>query len=151
MDQFLQNGMSKYDQMRDDLLVDMRTLEILPVRVGDCIVMDEERLLLRESLEEMGQLMCDEMKLQEDILVNVKSDKMVGFTEDFICKKKIIKNLLDEDKIDNFFEPAKYVNQWRYRSVNVQAFNCEFWFNSGSLDGDGLLEQFQHVDSVFHD
>ena len=120
MDQFLQNGMSKYDQMRDDLLVDMRTLEILPVRVGDCIVMDEERLLLREWLEEMGQLMCDEMKLQEDILVNVKSDKMVGFTEDFICKRKITKNLLDENKIDNFIEPAKYVNQWRYRSVNGQ-------------------------------
>ena len=75
----------------------------------------------------------------------MKSNKMVGVTEDFICKKKIMKNLMDEEKIDNHKEPAKYVNQWRYRAVNGRTFNCEFWFNGGSLDGNTLLEQFIQV------
>jgi len=37
--------------------------------------------------EEMGKLICYEMKLKEDILLNVSSNTMVGFTEDFVCKK----------------------------------------------------------------
>ena len=60
-------------------------------------------------------------------------------------QKKILLNLLEEEKLDSLCEPAKHVNQWRYRSVNGRSFNCEFWFNGGSLSGDGLLEQFNQV------
>ena len=115
------------------------------IRVGNCIVMYEKQFLLYDTLEEIGQLICDEMKLKEDILVNVVSNKMVGFTEDFISAKKIMKNLLDDDELENYCKPAKYVNQWRYRSVSGRSFNCEFWFNGGDLDGDAMLEQFIQV------
>jgi len=154
MSQYIMTGKSRYDQSRNDNVIVMpcsgglaRTRQQQKIQVGNCIVMYEKQLLIRNSkyTEEVGQLICDEMKLQEDILINVKSNKMVGFTEDFICKKKIIQNLLDEDKIDNFKEPAKYVNQWRYRSVQGRSFNCEFWYNNGSLNGETLLEQFTQV------
>ena len=113
--------------------------------VGNCIVMYKKQFLLYDTLEEIGQLICDEMKLKEDILINVESNKMVGFTEDFISAKKIIKKLLDDDELENCCKPAKYVNQWRYRSVSGRSFNCEFWFNGGDLDGDAMLEQFNQV------
>ena len=86
--------------------------------------MYEKQLLIRKFMDEVGELVCDEMKLKEDILLNVTSNTMVGFTEDFIYKKKILKNLMDEDTLDNFCKPAKYVNQWRYRSINGRTFNC---------------------------
>ena len=152
MNQYLQSGSSKYDQWQDDNVIVMpssvnlvKKKQSQKIRVGDCVVMYEKQLLIREWAEEIGELMCDEMKLKEDILFNSITNKMVGFTEDFICKRKIITNLLDEDKVDNFCEPAKYVNQWRYRSVKGRSFNCEFWFNGGSLDGNALVEQFVQV------
>ena len=67
--------------------------------VGDCIVMYEKQLLICKWQGKNGELMCNKMKLQEDILFNVSSSKMVGFTEDFICRKKIIKNMLDKDRL----------------------------------------------------
>ena len=70
---------------------------------------------------------------------------MVGFKVDFICQKNILKNLLEEDKVDSFCEPTKYVNQWHHRSINWHTFNYKFWFNGGSLDGDGMLKQFIHM------
>ena len=156
MGQFGQTGKSRYDQWCNDMVVVMpasgglsKKRQAQKVCAGDCIVMYEKRLLVRQENgdypEEVGEIICDEMKLQEDILINVKTNKMVGFTEDFICKKKILNNLLDEDKIDNFCEPAKEVNQWRYRSNSGSSMNIQFFFNGGSLDGDTLLEQFNQV------
>jgi hypothetical protein len=152
MNLYLQSGPSAYKSMRDDNVVvypSAGTLahkrQLQKIKVGDCVVMYEKQPLMRETQEEIGELMCDEMKLKENILINVSSNRMVGFTDDFVSKKKILKNLLDEDKIESFCEPATYVNQWRYRAVNGRSFNCEFWFNSGSLDGDALLEQFIQV------
>ena len=94
---------------------------------------------------EIGEVMCDEMKQKEGMLYNVANRKAVGFTADFICKKQIMKSLLDEKEIVSFCKPATYVNQWRYRSVNGRSFNCKFWYNSGNLSGNGLLEQFNRV------
>ena len=37
------------------------------------------------------------------------------------------------------------MNQWRYRTINGKTFNVEFWFNSGSLSGEELIEQFSQV------
>ena len=52
--------------------------------VGDCLVIYERQLLLHKFIEEIGGLIYDEMKLKEDILINVSITKMVGFFEDFI-------------------------------------------------------------------
>ena len=152
MNHYLQSGKSSYNQFRADNVVVLpsadnhaKTKQLQGIHEGDCVVMYEKQLELRGYLEEIGELMCDEMKLQQDIVVNVSSNKMVGFSEDFVSRKKILKNLLDEDKLDNFCKPATHVNQWRYRSVNGRTYNCEFWFNAGSLDGETLIEQFNQV------
>ena len=95
--------------------------------------------------ELIGQLICDEMKVKGDIVFNVATYEMRGFTEDFADTKKILTKLLDEDTIESFSKPATYVNQWRYRSVNGNTYNLEFWFNSGTLKGEELLGQFRQV------
>ena len=41
--------------------------------------------------------------------------------------------------------PGIQVNQWRYPAVDGRSYNCEFWNNAGSLNVDGLLEQFKQV------
>ena len=57
-----------------------------------------------------------------------------------------MKNLFDDENCDNSFsKPATYVNQWRYRTVNGQSYNVEFWYNSGSLSGNELMSQFVQV------
>ncbi len=56
--------------------------------------MYEKQLFFHEWLEELGQPIHDKMKLQEDILINVKLNKIVGYTKDFICKNKIEKSCL---------------------------------------------------------
>ena len=85
------------------------------------------------------------MKLKENIVINVTTNKMVGLSDDFICQKKILQNLLDEDEVKNFCEQAKSVNQWSFRSINERQYNVEFWYNAGSLDGNALLEQFYQI------
>ena len=102
-------------------------------------------MLTRKFREEIGELICDEMKLKQDVVMNVNSDTVIGFTEDFICHKKILKSLLDGDEAENACEPATQVCQWRARAVDGASFNCEFWYNHGTLNGDELEEQFNHV------
>ena len=51
----------------------------------------------------------------------------------------------DFDEIENLCKPATQVCQWRARAVDGSSFNCEFWYNSGSLNGDELYEQFVQV------
>ena len=43
------------------------------------------------------------------------------------------------------YKPAMYVNLWRLRTTKNVAYNCEFFFNNGSLTGDELLRQFLRV------
>ena len=56
-----------------------------------------------------------------------------------------MKKLLDGDEVENLCEPATQVCQWRARAVDGSSFNCEFWYNHGTLNGDELLEQFTQV------
>ena len=42
-------------------------------------------------------------------------------------------------------EPATQVCQWRTRAVDGALFNCEFWYNHGTLNRDELKEQFNQV------
>ena len=149
MCQLIRSGKSSYEQLREDNIIILplskvlsRKKQLQKITVGDCVVMYEQQLLIRKFVTEIGELICDEMKLKEDIVINVTTNKMVGFSEDFICQKKILQNLLDEDEVKNFCEPAKSVNQWRFRSINGRQCNVEFWYNAGSLDGNALLEQF---------
>ena len=69
---------------------------------------------MRDSKIEIGQVMCDEMKLNKDVAINIKTGKIVGFSRDFVDMQKIVKNLLDEDDIESFARPATSVNQWAY-------------------------------------
>ena len=105
---------------------------------GQCNSVYNEQIITRGETMEVGEVMCDEMEQKED-------RKAVGFTADFICKKQIMKSFLDKKEIASFHKPATYVNQWRYSSVNGCSFNCEFWYNSGNLSGNGLLEKFNSV------
>ena len=152
MNRMLVSGRSSYEQERESSVVVIPGSEKLTklkqkqeVKEGRCASLYEDQMLLRESELEFGEVMCDEMKEKEAVLYNVANRKAVGFTGDFIDKKKIMKNLLDENEINSFCAPATYVNQWRYRSINGRSFNCEFWCNSGSLSGNALLEQFNRV------
>ena len=56
-----------------------------------------------------------------------------------------MKSLLDSDEAENMCEPATQVCQWRARAVDGASFNCEFWYNHGTLNGDKLKEQFNQV------
>ena len=91
----LQSGTSACDQMQADSVTTMPRSSTLAklkqaqkIRPGDCPVMHEKRALTRKFREEIGELICDEVKLKQDVVMNVNSDTVVGFTEDFICHKK---------------------------------------------------------------
>ena len=151
---YLELGTSVYDQMQANRVIIMPQSSTLAklkqaqkIRPGDCPVMYERRMLTREFRirEEMGELICNEMKLKQDIVMNVNSDTGIGFTEDFIYNNTILKNVLDGDKVENLCEPATQVCQWRARAVDGSSFNCEVWYNHGTLNGDELLEQFTQV------
>ena len=152
MAQYLPSGPSSYERDRGDLIVVIPSADRLSkikqqqdVREGTCISIYEEQIITRRSELELGEIMCDEMKIKENILYNVSNKKVAGLTEDFVCRKKIMKNMLDDNDVDIFCHPATYVNQWRYGSVKGRSFNCEFWYNSGSLTGNALLDQFNRV------
>ena len=152
MSLYIKAGPSAYEQFKNDSVIVMPAATTLAeirqkqgVRDGCCIAVYESQLLMRPTRLEIGQVMCDEMKLQKDVLINVKNGKIIGFSNDFVDMKKIVKNLLDEDEIESYAKPATHVNQWRYRAVDGRSFVCEFWYNHGELTGKGLLRQFNQV------
>jgi hypothetical protein len=152
MSLYIKAGPSAYEQFKNHSVIVMPAATTLAeirqkqgVRDGCCIAVYESQLLMRPTRLEIGQVMCDEMKLQKDVLINVKNGKIVGFSNDFVDMKKIVKNLLDEDEIESYAKPATHVNQWRYRAVDGRSFVCEFWYNHGELTGKGLLRQFNQV------
>ena len=53
--------------------------------------------------------------------------------------------MLDNNVVNGMCEPAIQVCQWHKRAVDGSLFNCAFWYNSGGLKGDELLEQFNQV------
>ena len=109
------------------------------------MVMYEKVKLYMKTEEMIVQLMCDEMKLVGDILLNTKNNIVVGFTSDFVSMKKIVTNILDKESVSNFCQPAVNVNQWRYHLVNGKTYSVSFWFNTGKLVGEELLCQFMEV------
>ena len=150
---YLRSGRSAYEQFQEDSIMRYPSADTLakmkqsqPITDGCCITMYEDQKKMRgDAKEEIGQLVVDEMKLRKDVIMNVSSNDIIGVTDDFISTKKIVKSLLDQDSIEDFDEPATYVNQWRYRSITGHTYNCEFWYNNGALKGDALLQQFTRV------
>lgn len=91
------------------------------------------------------QIMCNKMKLKGGIYFNTSNNEIGGVTEDFISEKKILNYFLDSDSTDELWQPAVYVNRWRFWLVNKNTFNLEFYCNTGHLTGDELLEQYKQV------
>ena len=58
----------------------------------------------------------------------------------------MLKLLFSEE--GNAVKPAVYVNQWRYiaiRADETEGWMCGLFYYDGSLTGDTLLRQFDHV------
>ena len=143
MSLYLRSGRNAYEQFREDSIVRYPSADYLAkmkqkqkITDGSCITMYEDQLKIRgDTKEEVGQLIVDEMKLRKDVIMNVSSNDIIGVTNDFISTKKIVKSLLDTDSddIEGYNETATYVNQWRYRSITGRTYNCEFFYNNGTL------------------
>jgi len=155
MNLYLRSGRSAYEKFCEDSIQIYPSADYLAeikqsqqITDGCCITQYEDQLKMRGDVkEEIGQLVVDEMKMTKDVIMNVKSNEIIGITKDFLSMKKIIKSWLDDKpgEIEDFNEPATHVNQWRYRSISGRSYNCEFWYNNGMLSGDTLLEQFTRV------
>jgi len=116
---------------------------------------DDLDLQKRPSANLYGHVVFDEMKLQSDIYWHSRSGKMMGFASSNANKQlslmKEVEALYQEEGIDSsgnvdfsgktasddaepMYEPAKYVNLFRYRSVHNYAHNCEFFLQQRIAD-----------------
>ena len=93
---------------------------------------------------EWGQLRFNKMKVLQALMINVKNNKLSGITSDFHDVNKILKNLLDEDDINDKHKPTIYVHQFPYRYIDGRVFNIMHFFNSGSLPANIVLMQLTH-------
>ena len=60
----------------------------------------------REYMQEIIKLMCSKMKLKKDVILNVNSNQVVVFIKEFVNKKKLLKNVSDNNELDKMYEPA---------------------------------------------
>ena len=97
--------------------------------------------IYRGTVVEWGKVGCDEIHITNGIATNVKNDKVAVFCKDFHDMRKIMKNLLDEDEINNMDEPAVHTRQIFFQSTAGRTFNVVFFFNNGSLPGHIALDQ----------
>ena len=86
-----------------------------------------------------------ESHITAGVVVNLKNDEVNGFSSNFHNMSKIMKNLLDEDEIDNMEEPIVHARQFCYQSTAGSISNVMFFFNAGSLPGSVALEQLALV------
>ena len=113
------------------------------VNDGICLKIYERHKEQRIDDFEVGHLICDEMKLVEGLLWNTSTHQVQGFAcDDINDLASLLKRFSSEEETE---EIATSVNQWRFRSVLGKIFNCEFFSNRGTLNGDNLLLQFLHV------
>ena len=94
------------------------------------------------------------MKLKTGIYWRSSDHKACGFAS---CSSTMsltdsIRDMIqdEENEHDEIFQekyaPAIYVNQWRFQSTYNVIHNAEFFFNTGSLDGNDMLQhQLIHV------
>ena len=95
---------------------------------------------------EHGHILCDEIKLKADLWWNGQSHEIIGFSDQIHDFSKIVENIVNDEVIEK--EPATYANVFRYRSsfpTPNKIVNLNFFFNSGSLKGNELMRQFNHI------
>ena len=93
-----------------------------------------------------GHLMMDEIKLKNGISFNCKSKEVIGFLSDNLNTKHMLEEILNGTKKKKSGEVLSvYANQWLFRSTNGVVHNADFYFNTGSLDGNELIRQFIDV------
>jgi hypothetical protein len=94
----------------------------------------------------VGLIMCDEMKLDENVIWHTKTHEVVGFAGDFESLDNVVRNILSGN---THKQPAVEVNQWKYRAINGGgvSFECEFFYNGGNLSNADLRRQFLQVTS----
>jgi len=88
--------------------------EKMKVSDGDCVAQYERISLDLNVLESstkkwgnlVGETIMDEMHLRGDVVLNASGDRTIGFSNDFVCRKKIFKSLLDQDEVPNHHLPA---------------------------------------------
>ena len=97
--------------------------------------------IYRGTIVEYGHVGCDDIHITKGVAVNVKNDEVAGFCKDFHDLDKIMKNLLREEDINTFEEPAVRAHQFFHRSTAGRIFNIVFFFNAGSLSGSVELDQ----------
>ena len=96
------------------------------------------------SLYDGGFLMCDEMKLKEGMVWNSITGKVVGLADDDLDTKSLLCRALSPEGIKVLL--SKYNNQFYFQCLDKkERWNCEFFFNDGSLTGATLLRQFTQV------
>jgi hypothetical protein len=101
----------------------------------------------------IGQLLYDELKLKSEFAFHSGTNKTVGM----VSRKIDSMSLIDElDVLVNdcsteleAFEPALYVNQYRFRGIFGKSHNANYFSNKGSLTGDAILRQIIHVISCY--
>mmetsp|Transcript_21959 Transcript_21959/g.34430 ORF Transcript_21959/g.34430 Transcript_21959/m.34430 type:complete len:449 (+) Transcript_21959:355-1701(+) len=93
-----------------------------------------------------GLLQCDEMKLLHGMKWNTQTGDAIGLADDMLDINSIIRRVFSED--GHTVEAAIYVNQWQYvaiTDVGIEYFLVEHFYNDGSLTGETLLNQLEHV------
>ena len=70
-----------------------------------------------------------------------RTKKTDGISKDFYDVNKIMKNLLDEDEIDQMEQLTVHVDQFSWRNTSGRDFNIIPFFNSGLLPANIALQQ----------
>jgi hypothetical protein len=93
-----------------------------------------------------GLLQCDEMKLLHGVAWNTQTGDAVGLADDMLDINSMIRRVFSDD--GHTVEAAVYVNLWQFVAITddgVEYFLLEHFFNDGSLTGETLLNQLEHV------
>ena len=104
--------------------------------------------------------MCDRLKLVSEFYFNTKDNSVAGImvnddsdrlnlADEVLAlvkddKSKLAKNDADKPEEENH-STTHHVNQFRFRSLNDKTPTGEFFFDNGSLSGDGLTKQIKQV------
>ena len=116
----------------------------------------------------IGQLLFDELKLKKQLLINTKSNEVIGLVSDSGKIEDVLKddmknligynksntsnnkskkddsNLDDDEKDMSDVGIATYVNLFRFRNLFNQCYNLEYYYSDGTMSSDDVFSQIQH-------
>ena len=70
---------------------------------------------------EYGKIVCNEMNLESGLGFNIANDEQTALLNDFCNLNKIVRKLLDNEKVEEENILVVYVNQYCYLSINSGA------------------------------